>query len=134
MYHDTLFLLKAYLIEGFNHIQYSLFCMNNTPKKAKSQYPSIKASDNDIPIFSWTYRGNSSRSRSIAYSLREVQYSCCQDARSATLHKLNSSERKLVHTCAKYLLNNPDSDYLQYDDYLKAALPNATRLRRTLLG
>ncbi|CDN16301.1 hypothetical protein RintRC_4307 [Richelia intracellularis] len=44
--------------------------------------------------------------------------------RSATLLKFTPQERKLVDTCARFLLNNPK--YLKYDHYLKAALPIAT--------
>jgi hypothetical protein len=44
--------------------------------------------------------------------------------RSATLRKLTPQQRKPVDNCARYLLNN--SNYLKYDDYLKAGFPIAT--------
>jgi hypothetical protein len=44
--------------------------------------------------------------------------------RSATLKKLSENKRKPIDKCVNYLLKN--SDYLQYDEYLKNGFPIAT--------
>lgn len=44
--------------------------------------------------------------------------------RSATLKKISEVNRKPIDKCVNYLLNN--SDYLQYDEYLKNGFPIAT--------